>query len=166
MTMRAFLLIALLSVCSGMLFAQSTSPSAPIQKGATMHAEGTFDVTIKPEASEEKTEGPPLGRMSIDKQYHGAIEGTGKGEMLTAGTGAGSGAYVALERVTGTLNGRRGTFVLHHRGIMTRGTPDLTISVVPDSGTGQLAGLTGQMTIKIKEGRHSYDFEYSLPDKP
>jgi len=165
--MRAFLLLALLCVRLGVLFAQNTSTSSnPTQKGATLHAEGTFDVTIKPEASEAKVEGLPMGRMSIDKQYHGAIEGTGKGEMLTAGTGSGSGAYVAIERVTGTLNGRKGTFILHHRGIMTKGTPDLTIFVVPDSGTGQLAGLTGQMTIKVTEGKHFYDLEYRLSDTP
>ncbi|HVO81379.1 MAG TPA: DUF3224 domain-containing protein [Terriglobales bacterium] len=130
-----------------------------------MHARGTFDVTVKPEATDDKSEGLPLGRMSLDKQYHGDLEGIGKGEMLTAGTGTGSGAYVAIERVTGTLQGRKGTFVLQHQGTMTRGgAPQLTITVVPDSGTGQLAGLAGRMDIKISEGKHSYDFEYTLPE--
>ena len=78
----------------------------------------------------------------------------------------GSGVYVAIERVSGTLRGRRGTFLLHHRGVMTRGAPDLSIAVVPDSGTGQLAGIAGRMDIVIAGGKHSYDFEYTLPDTP
>jgi hypothetical protein len=87
--------------------------------------------------------------------------------MLTAATGVkGSGAYVAIERVTGTLGGRNGSFVLQHTGIMNRGTPELKIAVVPDSGTGQLTGLTGTMNIKIADGKHSYDFDYTLPDNP
>jgi hypothetical protein len=88
--------------------------------------------------------------------------------MLTAGTagGKGSGAYVAIERVSGTLHGRKGTFMLQHRGIMTRGAAELTITVVPDSGTGQLAGLAGKMDIKISEGKHSYDFEYTFAETP
>jgi hypothetical protein len=105
--------------------------------------------------------------MSIDKQFHGDLEGTSKGEMLTAGTGVkGSAGYVAIERVVGTLNGRSGAFALQHSGTMTRGAPQLTIAVVPDSGTGQLTGLSGKMTIQIAEGKHSYEFEYSLPENP
>jgi len=104
--------------------------------------------------------------MTIEKQLHGDLEGTGKGQMLTAGNSTGSGAYVAIERITGTLEGRSGSFILQHRGIMTRGTPELTITVVPDSGTGQLAGIAGAFTIIIANGKHSYDFEYTLPEKP
>ena len=145
-------------------------PSAPssIPKGAAMHATGAFEVTIKPETTEDKSEGLPLGRMSINKQFHGDLEGTSKGEMLTAGSGGvkGSGAYVAIERVSGTLHGRSGTFILQHRATMTRGATELTITVVPDSGTGQLAGLAGKMDIKINEGKHSYDFEYTLAETP
>jgi len=109
---------------------------------------------------------PMLGRMSIDKQYHGDLEAAGVGQMLTAGTELkASGVYVAVERVSGTLHGRQGTFLLHHRGVMTRGTPDLAISVVPDSGTSELAGLTGTVAIVIApDGKHSYDFTYTLPD--
>jgi hypothetical protein len=131
------------------------------------HASGTFEVTLKPEAPDDKAEGSALGRMSIDKQFHGDLEATSKGEMLTAGTGVkGSAGYVAIERVSGTLHGRRGTFILQHSGTMTRGAPQLTITVVPDSGTGQLVGLAGQMTIKIADGKHSYDFEYTLAETP
>ena len=103
--------------------------------------------------------------MTLDKQYHGDLEGTGQGQMLTAGTNVkGSGAYVAIETVTGTLKGRTGTFVLQHSGTMTQNKPQLTITIVPDSGTGQLAGISGKMTIIIAgDGKHSYDLEYALP---
>jgi hypothetical protein len=103
--------------------------------------------------------------MSLDKQFHGDLEATSKGEMLTAGTGVpGSAGYVAIERVDGTLHGRGGTFVLQHSGTMTRGAPQLTITVVPDSGAGQLAGLAGRMAITIADGKHTYDFEYTLAE--
>ena len=133
----------------------------------TNHAKGTFEVKMAPQATEEIAEGTPLGRMSVDKQLHGDLEGTSKGEMLTAVTSVkGSAGYVAVERVSGTLHGRRGTFVLQHTGVMTRGAPDLTITVVPDSGTGQLVGIAGKMSIEIKEGKHFYDFEYTLAPTP
>jgi Protein of unknown function (DUF3224) len=130
-----------------------------------MRASGPFEVKLQPEAPEDKAEGIALGRMSIDKQFHGDLEAVSKGTMLTAGTGTkGSAGYVAIERVTGTLHGRRGSFALQHSGTMTRGAPQLTITVVPDSGTDELTGLTGQMTIKIVAGKHSYDFDYALPE--
>ena len=101
--------------------------------------------------------------MTIDKRWQGDLEGASKGEMLTAGTGVeGSAGYVAIETMTGKLNGRKGTFILQHNGIMSRGEGQLTIIVVPDSGTDQLAGLAGKMTIKIENGKHFYDFEYTL----
>jgi hypothetical protein len=101
--------------------------------------------------------------MSIDKQFHGDLEATSKGQMLAAVTSVkGSAGYVAIEQVTGSLRGRSGTFVLQHSGTMTRGTPQQIVSVVPDSGTGELVGLTGTMTITIADGKHSYDFEYTL----
>jgi hypothetical protein len=126
------------------------------------HVTGPFDVKVTPQ--DDKSEDPLLNRMTLDKHYHGDLEGTGKGQMLTAGTSVkGSGAYVAIEKVTGTLKGRTGTFILQHSGTMTQNTPQLTITVVPDSGTGQLAGLSGKMTIIIApDGKHSYDFEYAL----
>jgi hypothetical protein len=127
------------------------------------HAAGPFDVKITPQ--DDKSDDSHLGRMTIDKQYHGDLEGTGKGQMLTAGTETkGSGAYVAIEKITGTIKGRTGTFILQHSGTMTQSKPSLTITVVPDSGTGRLAGIIGKMNIQIApDGRHSYDFEYALP---
>jgi hypothetical protein len=129
-----------------------------------MRAAGTFDVKITPQASDLAPEGPNLGRMSIDKQYQGDLAGTAKGEMITAAGIAvkESAAYSAVERVTGSLHGKHGSFALQHTGIMTRGTPSLTITVVPDSGTGELAGLTGKMDIIIEGKQHSYVFEYEL----
>lgn len=120
---------------------------------------------MAPQLSDDKSEDAPLGRMSIDKQFHGDIEGVSKGQMLTAGTSVkGSAGYVAIERVSGTLHGRSGAFTLQHSGTMTRGKPQLRITVVPDSGTGQLLGLSGRMTIKIEEGKHLYAFEYTLEE--
>jgi hypothetical protein len=132
----------------------------------TNHASGTFDVKLTPQAVEDGDAG--LGRMSIDKQFHGDLEGTSRGFMLSSATTVvkGSGGYVAMERVTGKLKGRAGSFVLQHSGTMTRGTPQLSVTVVPDSATGQLEGLAGTMTIKIDAGKHSYDFEYTLPETP
>jgi len=131
----------------------------------TTRASGTFEVKLSPQATNDKAADAILGRMSIDKQFHGDLEATSKGEMLTAGTGVkGSAAYVAIEQVSGTLHGRSGTFVLQHSGTMTRGAPQLTVTVVPDSGTGQLVGLAGKMAIEIADGKHSYDFEYTLTE--
>ena len=130
----------------------------------TMRAKGTFDVKVAPVA-EDKAEGSTLGRYSLDKQYHGDLEATAKGEMLTAGSDVkGSGAYVAVERVTGTLNGRKGSFVLVHKGTMGHGSMQLSVTVVPDSGTDRLTGLTGSLNIVIADGKHSYDFDYTIPD--
>jgi Protein of unknown function (DUF3224) len=150
---------------SGVAYGQ-TQAAAPTLKETAMsaHASGTFDVKVSPQALSDTAADATLGRMSLDKQYHGDLEGTGKGEMLTAGSGEGSGAYVAVERVTGKLKGRSGSFSLQHRGVMTRGTPDLLITVVPDSGTGELAGLAGKMTIKIENGKHFYELEHTLPN--
>jgi hypothetical protein len=127
------------------------------------HANGIFEVKVTPQPPEDAAGGAPIGRMLLDKQFHGDLEATSQGQMLAAGTDVkGSAGYVALERVTGTLQGRSGTFVLQHSGTMNRGTPQLTITVVPDSGTGGLAGLAGSMTIEIAGGKHSYGFEYTL----
>jgi hypothetical protein len=138
---------------------------AGAQKEAVMttRAKGPFDVKLSPQAADDAT----LGRMSIDKQLHGDLEGSSKGQMLTAGTSVtGSAGYVAIERVAGTLHGRSGTFVLQHSGTMTRGAPQLTITVVPDSGTDQLVGLAGAMTITITDGKHFYEFEYTIAKTP
>jgi len=132
----------------------------------TQHATGAFDVKLTPLDPAFKTEDTSIARMSIDKQFHGALEASSKGEMLSAATSVkGSAAYVAIERVSGSLNGRTGSFILQHNATMNRGTPSLSITVVPDSGTGQLEGLTGTMNIIIANGKHSYDFTYTLPSK-
>ena len=129
------------------------------------HAKGTFTVKMTP-ASEDKTEASTLARMTVEKQFQGDLEAASKGEMLTAGTNVkGSAAYVLIERVTGNLNGREGTFVLQHDATMTRGAPRQVIAVVPDSGSGELVGLAGNMTMEIKDGKHFYDLEYRIPDR-
>ena len=133
----------------------------------TTRASGTFEVKMSPQAPDEGESGAGVGRMLIDKRFAGDLEGTSKGQMLAAMSGvSGSAGYVAMEQVTATLAGRSGTFVLQHSGTMTRGKPALTVSVVPDSGTGELEGLNGTMQIIIDEGRHSYVFEYTLGDSP
>jgi hypothetical protein len=132
----------------------------------TQHATGPFEVKVTPLEPAFKFDDNSLGRLSIDKQYHGDLEATGKGEMLTANSPVkGSGAYVAVERVSGSLQGRSGTFLLQHSGTMAHGSFQLNVTVVPDSGTGQLAGLSGSRNIIIMDGKHSYDFAYSLPDE-
>jgi hypothetical protein len=127
-------------------------------------ATGTFEVKMTP-ADEPRTEsGVSLGRMALGKVFSGDLQATGQGEMLTALTGVdGSAGYVALERVTGSLHGRRGSFVLQHHGLTDRGTQHLSITIVPDSGTGELTGLTGTLSISIVEGRHHYVLAYELP---
>ena len=131
----------------------------------TRRASGTFEVKLTPQAADDYTDGATLGRMTIDKEFRGDLAGTSKGQMLSAMTPVrGSAGYVAIERVTGTLNGRSGTFVLQHSGTMNRGAPQLIVSVVPDSGTGELAGLTGTMGIDNSGGRHAYTFDYTLAD--
>lgn len=144
--------------------AGGTGPKESVVK---THAKGTFDVKLGPLPTSDTSEGSPLARMSLDKQFHGDLEGSSKGEMLAAGTAVkGSAGYVAIERVTGTLHGRTGSFVLQHSATMARGTPELAIIVVPDSGTGELAGLTGRMMITITDGKHYYEFEYALGGAP
>jgi hypothetical protein len=128
-------------------------------------ATGTFLVKLAPQKPDSPAaEKSGVGRMSIDKQFQGDMEGVSHGEMLSFLTPEkGSAGYVAMERVEATLQGRTGTFVLQHNGTMTRGEPQLTVSVVPDSGTEGLAGIVGGLTIRIEGGRHFYTFEYTLP---
>lgn len=128
-----------------------------------MRATGPFEVKMTPQAAEPAVGDPTIGRMALDKRYHGDLEAVSRGQMLAAMTSVkDSAGYVALERVDGTLAGRRGTFALQHGGLMDRGTPSLTITVVPDSGTGELEGLAGTMTIRIEAGgKHFYDFDYT-----
>ena len=126
-----------------------------------MKAAGTFKVKLTPQVPDD-AEHPVPGRMSIDKQFEGDLEGSSRGQMLAAQTGVkGSAGYVAMELVSGTLAGRTGTFVLQHTGTMTRGEPQLSVTVVPDSGTGELVGLSGKMMI-MAGGNHAYEFEYFL----
>ncbi|MBI5719692.1 MAG: DUF3224 domain-containing protein [Burkholderiales bacterium] len=142
-----------------------TQPAQPAQVAHLAHlARGAFTVKLAPLAFEGQPEGSKLGRLSIDKQITGDLVATTAGQMLSAMTETqGSAGYVAIERVTGALHGRRGSFVLQHTGSMNRGTPSLTVSVVPDSGTDELAGLEGDFRIVIEGGQHRYEFQYSLP---
>ena len=127
-------------------------------------ATGTFTVKLAPLTFDGQPDGSKLGRMSIDKQIVGDLTATTSGQMLSAMTDTqGSAGYVAIERVEGTLHGRQGSFVLQHTGTMNRGVPGLSVTVVPDSGTGELAGLRGDFRIIIAEGQHRYEFSYVLP---
>jgi hypothetical protein len=158
-TVAAFLLGV--AALSSAVYAQ-TSSSPATQKEAKManHATGPFEVKLNPLPASNNDD-TAFGRMSIDKQFHGDLEGTSKGEMLAYARLA----YVALEKVTGSLRGHPGTFVLQHKATLVSGTPTLTITVVPTSGTGQLTGLEGKMNIIVTpDGKHSYDFDYTLPD--
>ena len=129
----------------------------------TVHASGTFEVKLNPLPAYNTSADAKLGHMSIDKQFHGDLEAASQGEMLSAMTDVkGSAGYVAIERVSGTLHGRSGTFVLQHNATMTRGEPYLNIVVVPDSGSGELEGLNGTMKIIIADGKHSYEMDYTL----
>jgi hypothetical protein len=127
----------------------------------TNRASGTFEVKMSPQEADMS-----VGRMTIDKQFQGDLVGASTGQMLMASSESvkNSAGYVAIEKVTGTLNGRRGSFYLQHNGVMTRGVGELTITVIPDSGTDQLTGLRGKMDIIIAEGKHSYEFEYTLAE--
>lgn len=153
--MRAFLIVAVVLGSLAMVRAEQKM----------MRASGTFEVKLAPAGNDSTPEGPNLGRMSIDKTFKGDLEGVSKGEMITAAgiTVKESAAYSAVERVTGTLAGKKGSFALQHTGVMDRGKPSLTITVVPDSATGELVGLTGKMDIIIEGGKHSYVFDYALP---
>jgi hypothetical protein len=130
----------------------------------TRHAEGSFDVKTTPMAADDAVAGTLIGRYSLVKQYHGDLEATAKGEMLSAGDpSSGNAGYVAIEQVTGTLNGHAGSFAMQHIGTMENGSYKLSVVVVPGSGTGQLTGIGGTLTITIANGKHSYNFEYTLP---
>ncbi len=135
------------------------------EKSMTTQASGTFEVKLIPQPPDDPDAMTTVGRMSIDKQFHGDLEGVSKGQMLAVTTEIqGSAGYVAMEQVSGALHGRSGSFALQHSGTMTRGEPQLSVTVAPDSGTGELVGLAGRMTIKIADGKHSYVFEYTLAE--
>jgi hypothetical protein len=154
-TLRRSLVAGLAFGAMSLVFAES-----PMK---IIKATGPFDVKMTPAAADDAA----VGRFTLDKKYHGDLEGGGMGEMLTAMTAVkGSAGYVAIEKVTGTLAGRTGSFHLQHHGSMNRSAPTLLITVVPDSGTGELTGLAGKMDISVAaDGAHYYTFEYSLPEK-
>ncbi len=136
--------------------------SEPVQRGATMTARGTFDVKVTPQPQDDSA-GGPFGRLFLDKRFHGDLQGASQGQMLAATTAVeGSAGYVALELVSGTLHGKRGSFILQHKGTMRGGAYTMHVSVVPDSGTDELAAISGTMTILIQGSKHSYEFEYTL----
>ncbi|MEP7340196.1 MAG: DUF3224 domain-containing protein [Acidobacteriota bacterium] len=144
-----------------------TKSQKPVQKEKTMktQARGTFDVKVIPQVPDDNYQEAGIGRFLLDKQFHGDLEASSKGQMLASGSPAdGSGGYVAMEKVSGTLNGRKGSFVLQHNGTMKGGAAEMNVAVVPGSGTDQLAGLDGKMTIIIADGKHSYEFEYTLAE--
>jgi len=156
MTLSAFVASALLGV----------GLSASAREPVTAQAKGSFDVKVTPQqADNAPAKAAQLGRLSIDKRFHGDLEAISQGEMLASGDGSRSGAYVALEKVTGTLGGHAGSFYLLHSAVMVGGKPqDWRVNVVPESGTGELAGLSGRMTITITaDGKHHYDLDYTLP---
>ncbi|GAC1452431.1 MAG: DUF3224 domain-containing protein [Steroidobacteraceae bacterium] len=135
----------------------------------SQHVSGPFDVKITPQKPDTQiARAANLGRLTIDKRYHGDLEAVAKGEMLAAQTETkGSAGYVALERVTGRLKGRSGSFVLQHNGLMNRGMAELSVTVVPDSGAGELRGLSGRMRIVIApDGAHSYEFDFKFETAP
>jgi hypothetical protein len=163
-------LVAITALC--LVFAAFTrtaaKPPATTQKegGVSMRVTGPFDVKLVPQDAPDKAEGSTLGRMSIDKHYHGDLEAIGTGQMLTALTDVkDSAGYVAIERITGTLNGKTGSFVVQHSGTLNHGAQQLSVTVVPDSGTGQLKGIAGNFNVIIAaDGKHSYVFDYTLPE--
>mgnify|MGYP002624624235 CR=1 FL=1 len=158
---------ALLAAGTGATVTPTFTPAAtPTKEPPRMPqvAKGSFDVEMKPQAEPAAADGVSLGRMSLAKTFHGDMQATGQGEMLTALTPTKcSAGYVAIERVTGTLHGRRGSFVFQHSGLMDQGAQSLSIRVVPGSGTGDLAGLAGDFRLRIVDGKHLYEFEYTLP---
>jgi hypothetical protein len=166
MTAKRKIRAGILVSCAGLALAVLAQTQGQKEKVVTAHASGTFEVKMTPQQpADDKTEGAAIGRFTIDKQFHGDLEGSSKGEMLGAGSPAkGSAGYVAMEKVGGTLHGRTGSFVLQHSGTMHKGAQQLTVTVVPESGTGQLSGLAGTMIIKITDGKHFYEFDYTLPD--
>ena len=133
----------------------------------SQHAIGEFMVNISPPVESKERTIENLARFAVDKEFQGDLEASSQGQMLTAATETeNSAVYVAMERIVGTLHGKKGSFVLHHTGIMNRGEDSLEITVVPDSGTDELTGITGTFAIAIADGKHTYDFAYQLPETP
>ncbi|WP_229421822.1 DUF3224 domain-containing protein [Massilia aquatica] len=139
-------------------------PTASAQAAPVLlHASGPFEITIIPAGTPEKEGRTATARMALDKRYAGELAASGEGTMLTAVSDVkGSAAYVAIERVSGTLAGRTGSFVLQHAGTMRGGTSQATITIVPDSGTGELSGISGSLALSVVDGKHFYALEYTL----
>jgi hypothetical protein len=150
----------------GLYFAVGISDANEPRESSVKHAAGAFDVQIKMlQPDNDPARAANVGRMSIEKQYKGDLAASSTGEMLSSGDGTTSGSYVAIERVSGSLHGRKGSFMLVHHALMNRGTPEnWIITVVPDSGTDELQGLKGSFRIIIDKGQHSYEFDYTLAD--
>ncbi|MGA7078971.1 MAG: DUF3224 domain-containing protein [Terriglobales bacterium] len=162
----SIMLCACLGLSAKLLAQAPAGKTLPKDAPMTLHAAGAFDAKTTPLPADGAPEGTNISRYAIDKQYHGDLEGTSKGEMLGAGDPAkGNAGYVAIERVNGTLHGRSGSFALQHSGMMEQGKFQLTVTVVPGSGAGGFAGIAGTMTIIITNGKHAYTFDYTLPEK-
>lgn len=164
--MKSAIVITLGWIAAVSLGTAMATPSPEPRELPIMHASGSFDVKLEPQqADNPQGEAAGLSRLSIAKQYHGTLEAASNGEMLAVGSGEESGAYVAIEKVTGSLQGRRGSFALVHSAVMRGGVPEnWAVTVVPDSGTEQLTGLKGTMTIQLDGERHFYELRYTLPE--
>ena len=160
------LALSLLILLSAVAFAQKT-PTLTIKKNMTQTAKGTFEVKMTPLAAEKNVGDSTIGRLAMDKTWAGDLVGISKGQMLGSQgeTDKNTGGYVAMERVTGTLNGKKGGFSLQHHGTMGGGKFDINVDVVPGTGTGELAGISGKLKIIIEGGKHFYELEYTLPSK-
>ena len=130
----------------------------------TTVAKGSFEVKLTPQPADDNPAGVVIGRMALDKTFHGDIDATSRGQMLAMRSDVqGSAGYVAMEKVVGTVHGRKGSFVFQHSGIMNRGAASLSLAIVPDSGTEELTGISGTAKIIIADGKHSYELDYALP---
>jgi hypothetical protein len=157
---------ACLITAFGLAAFASKLPSAAASTETHMiakHAKGTFDVKVLPQTDDVDIGDPSIGRFALDKQFHGDLEATGKGQMLGSRWDNGGGGYVAIERVNGKLSGHAGSFSLQHSGTMHDGKSSMDVQIVPGSGSGELEGIAGRMTITVADGKHSYDFNYTLP---
>jgi len=162
---QVIILLGLFIACLAIGARADVPADKSIRKEATMTASGTFDVKVAPQPQDDSA-GGPFTRLFLDKHFYGDLDATSKGQMMAAGTAVeGSGAYVAFELVTGVLNGKRGSFILQHRGTMRKSVYLMDVTVVPDSGTDELEGITGKMKIIIEGGKHSYELEYALDRK-
>ena len=158
--------LALPATAFAMPPAEKILSHTPATEGNTMthKVSGAFDVKMIPKVPVAAAAGATIGRMLLDKQFHGPLQAASTGQMLAMRTAVpGSAGFVAMELVVGTLQGRSGSFVLQHSGTMNRGVSTYALSVVPDSGTGELTGLVGTMVVTVEKGQHFYDFSFSLP---